>query len=947
MTLAAGGPGIGMQFKAQAEQVRKAEEVGDLSRAEQLARQLVSIGESGPVRMHAKALLNLGAVLRQRGQYAQAEQVLRKGLELTEQDEGRLSSAAVRLLFNLGGTLQAQARYAEAYTVLSEALARQDQFKPHHPDAIQARNLLARNQTLLGRFDQADQLLKDAMTVSTYSSDMEVAQDGRASPFWAQYRRAQTWDALGNLDIKRDRFEAAHDDYARAIELYATITSITHPDAIKARMMQAVSLLLLHDAPTAQLMMRQVVADAQRVLGTNHAETARAQYALARILAQQQQFDEVEPLLRQSVSVLRNSGSLTEFANASQTYALFLVKRNRLVPALALYREALDCIDRIFAQTRGLDDSIREGIAAQYTPFYFETINLLLQLHRVDPGAGYDKESLAVASRTQSRLFAEMLREADVGGLSNDNQFKQLRAAHQKAKAQQADMIRARAEKVSVSEEQLIDDPLIAKRVQAQRDQLNDDLNRAQAALSGLEDQLWQQYPRYMELTQPRPVTVDVLQKKLLKPGETLISYALLPQHLLIYVVERERFKLIEVPTSRRDLASLIAQARKPEENPGESLEQLAQLDPAILHQLYELVFKPVEPMLKPKQRLIIVGDGPLHTLPMEMLVSRWGATEQAAFATARAAGQPLLGEYATLPYLGQQYSFAYLPSLSSLASVRLYRKPAVRYDKDFVSFADPVFDTNGSVSADTRSALASIPRSVGRGGTLTIPRLPETAEEAKEISSIVGGRSELYLRERAQEHTLKTLNLKNTRYLHFATHGLLGGEFVMVSDAINDRVNIAFDPGMYANQQSAQSRQRAQPALLLSLGGDLQGEDGLLTMSEVVSSVDLNAELVVLSACNTAGENTQANTGEGFAGLTRAFMFAGAQSLLVSHWSVESRSTQDLMTELFRQLRGQTDKLKALDGARRKTMGSVIQAGLPVSGAHPYFWAPFVYVGD
>jgi CHAT domain-containing protein len=131
----------------------------------------------------------------------------------------------------------------------------------------------------------------------------------------------------------------------------------------------------------------------------------------------------------------------------------------------------------------------------------------------------------------------------------------------------------------------------------------------------------------------------------------------------------------------------------------------------------------------------------------------------------------------------------------------------------------------------------------------------------------------------------------------------------------------------------------------VLSLSGDLQGEDGLLTMGEIVETMDLNARLVVLSACNTAGENAEANNGEGFAGLTRAFMYAGAQALLVSHWSVESQSTRELMVDFFRGLRAGADGPSALRDARDRIRASSMREG--ISRAHPYFWAPFVYVGD
>jgi CHAT domain-containing protein len=133
-----------------------------------------------------------------------------------------------------------------------------------------------------------------------------------------------------------------------------------------------------------------------------------------------------------------------------------------------------------------------------------------------------------------------------------------------------------------------------------------------------------------------------------------------------------------------------------------------------------------------------------------------------------------------------------------------------------------------------------------------------------------------------------------------------------------------------------------------LTLVGDLQGEDGLLTMKEVIEDLELNADLVALSACNTAGESAQANNGEGFAGLTRAFMYAGAKGLLVSHWSVDSLSTQALMTSTFRNIKSGMGALPAVSDAQKQLLGGgYSRDGYFFSRAHPFFWAAFVYVGD
>ena len=121
-----------------------------------------------------------------------------------------------------------------------------------------------------------------------------------------------------------------------------------------------------------------------------------------------------------------------------------------------------------------------------------------------------------------------------------------------------------------------------------------------------------------------------------------------------------------------------------------------------------------------------------------------------------------------------------------------------------------------------------------------------------------------------------------------------------------------------------------------------------MLTMKEVIEDVELDADLVALSACNTAGETAQANNGEGFAGLTRAFMYAGARSLLVSHWSVDSLSTQALMTAAFRNIRAGSGAMQAVSDAERGLLGGRFNNGpYHFSRSNPFFWAPFVYVGD
>ena len=196
---------------------------------------------------------------------------------------------------------------------------------------------------------------------------------------------------------------------------------------------------------------------------------------------------------------------------------------------------------------------------------------------------------------------------------------------------------------------------------------------------------------------------------------------------------------------------------------------------------------------------------------------------------------------------------------------------------------------------------------------------LPDTSEEVREIAKILRAdeAKDVNLGQRASEQLVKSSDLSQYRVVMFATHGLVAGELPELS----------------------------QPALALS-NPNLTNEkdDGLLTLAEILE-LKLRADWVVLSACNTASSDGQAS--EAVSGLGRAFFFAGAKALLVSHWPVETVSAKLLTTELFK--RQTADAKLTRSQALRAASLAVMQqsAGNSYSYAHPMFWAPFVVVGD
>lgn len=206
------------------------------------------------------------------------------------------------------------------------------------------------------------------------------------------------------------------------------------------------------------------------------------------------------------------------------------------------------------------------------------------------------------------------------------------------------------------------------------------------------------------------------------------------------------------------------------------------------------------------------------------------------------------------------------------------------------------------------------------------LPRLPDTADEIRSIARAVNADPErdVFLGRAANEHVVKSAGLTGYRVVAFATHGLVPGNL----DGLT------------------------QPALALTAPEVAEvGGDGLLTMEEILA-LKLNADWVVLSACNTA--NAAGVGAEALSGLGRAFFYAGARALLVTHWPVETTSARALTTDLFARQASHPDVTRAR--ALQQTMNALIDDAVrvdPATGraifsyAHPIFWAPFALVGD
>jgi len=299
---------------------------------------------------------------------------------------------------------------------------------------------------------------------------------------------------------------------------------------------------------------------------------------------------------------------------------------------------------------------------------------------------------------------------------------------------------------------------------------------------------------------------------------------------------------------------------------------------------LYNLLMRPAEKHLSKKSKLIILPDGILHYLPFEVLITQEIANQTGV-------------NYGDLPYLVKNYPLSY--GHSSSVILNLQTKPYYSNHPDqggetLLAFGDPVYGNDEADQTTLRNEFS---------------RLVYSGEEIKMIASLFPVNfSEVFLRERAlkknfQEHPA----LQKYNYIHFATHGIV--------DEVNPE----------------------NSSLVLTKEAN-SSDDGLLKAAEI-HNLQLDADLVVLSACQSGlGKLVR---GEGIIGLTRAFMYAGTPSVLASLWNVSDASTTILMQRFYENLIQK--KLSKTDALRQAQISMIMEGQY----SHPFFWAPFVLIGD
>ena len=535
--------------------------------------------------------------------------------------------------------------------------------------------------------------------------------------------------------------------------------------------------------------------------------------------------------------------------------------RGNLAEARRRMEEAL----RLTEENRGATDSeqLRASFFATRQDSYSFYIDLLMRL-------GDTAAALQANERSRARSLLDMLAAsgADIR-----------QGVDPKLLARERDI----SDRLNAKGARLL--PLLG-RDDPQAAALSAEIRALQSEYQDVEAAIRSANPRYAALTQPVPLTLAQIRRRVLDPDTLLLEYSLGDKQSWLWTVSADQLHAFALPPraaieeQATQVYRLLA-THRPE----------AGLAPAI-GKLNDMLLAPAASVLGAKC-LAIVADGPLQRIP-----------------------------FATLG-LARGREIVMLPSASAIAQLRVQvagRKPA---PKLLAVFADPVFDSSDPRSRFGAPAppaqaqddgasrlLEQIGVEQSGAARLRIPRLPFTAQEADAILKVANDPSDF---EAAGFNASRAVALSGIlgqyRYLHFATHGYLDTERPELS------------------------------ALVLSQL-DRQGRpiDGFLRVNDIYNS-RLSADLVVLSACQTGlGKEVR---GEGLMGLTRAFLYAGVPRVIVSLWSVDDRATAELMAAFYRSLlRGHKRPSEALLDAQ-------LALRKHNEWQSPYYWAAFVQQGD
>lgn len=770
---------------------------------------------------------------------------------------------------------------AEGYFKAAEPLVDDSRGASLRALALNIRAAHARNQR---RFDDAISLARQAIALRASAADPEAAGLIVAVGTGLQLGRAaaNALNAQGrmpSLQLSADEREAVRD--AQAWQIIGTCQ-----EALKLR-------------AEARQSLQMAVDILERPRGEDVLGSA-APWLVVRLQVDLAGLDRSEGAAQTAVSRLEAALAAYERQDAdSLPLGRFILELARAKATSGLEDDALSDYERAFAIFQAKRGAL--GASADAAGAYFD---ILLQRIGNDP--------IAHAAEAQ-RFFASS--EALVGEstAAASLQFAERLSSEGTASAGISRARDATLRLISQKDQEIRQLQRAGAFVGEVRTTLAGELDALRKQANELEQRLFEANPRYATALSTTVTSKDLQSE--LKDGEGYLKVMLLSNRGYGVLITNREVRPYAIELTRARARELAARLREPFSEVSSGL--LGQWDVQIAHELYKTLFGPVQGQLAGITRLVYQPDPTMVGVPIGALVTDAASLEVMArnIDVARRAKKEV-------SYKGVNWLAARLETSVSVSTAAFWntrRSRPSRAAKPFLGFADPVIPTGDEAFPSVVAPAWSIKVAGGvdfctnyRQQLKRLPQLPEAATEVRFVAKAVGAPESVIVGADFTDDRIKNGGgfegaLDQYRILYFATHGLL------------PQANGCFQPSLVTSQGGSQS-------------------DSLLDASEI-PGLQLDADLVVLSACDTGAGLDDGGGGAALGGLVSTFTYAGARNLLVSNWEVDSAATEILMSSLFNS-RAATQG-EALSEAERSFIAR------DDDYSHPYYWAAFLIVGD